>query len=79
MEVDHCGNATCGVGHRGGDRRVPGKYVLWREVILPSHVGVNAIDGLDRWTRNCCCVFGCSKSVHCCWSQIPVEFLQKEN
>lgn len=58
MEMDHGGDAVGCFGQGGGDCWVPGKYVVWREVILPRHVGGDSVESFDCWTRNGCFVFG---------------------
>lgn len=57
MEVDHGGDSVCSFGQCRGDRWVPGKYVIRREVILPRHMGVDSVESFDSWTRYGCFAF----------------------
>lgn len=76
--MDHSRNAQL-IGWNGSrDGWVPRQYVLWREVILPRHVDIDSLEGLDCWTRNCSQVFGYTVGVNWCWREISVEFLQSE-
>lgn len=77
VEMDHRGDALPIGRYSGRDRRVPREYVLLREVIQPRHVRVDAVEGLDRGTGNCCPGPGRTVCEHRSWRQIPVEFLQK--
>jgi ferritin-like protein len=53
--------------------------MLFREVILPRHVGLDTMEGLDCWTRNCGRVLGYTVGKDRRGREISMEFLQSKS